>query len=127
MHFSQINDKQTPGTCGTLRIQWHFDTNVPLDPHETDFQRHLLTQDSVLLIYSNVIAKAVSETTPRNLEAIDIKMPLSLPYASVMEAASQQAIRRRNRKFIAAVLFNRTYGVMWRRRTTCSRPVTSGR
>lgn len=55
------------------RIHWHLDTAASLDPHQTGFRPHMITHDSLLFVYNNVLPPTRTSGNPQILVAIDVK------------------------------------------------------
>lgn len=95
---------QTEGTYGAAPFTWHLDTHAPLDPNKIGFQRHLSTDDCLLLIYNDVIANAVSGFTPLVLVATDNKNAFDY----LRDTSLSEGVRGRTLKLIIAFLSGRT-------------------
>lgn len=91
------------------RLQWPLESYNALDPLQTGFTSHLGTQDSLLLIHRDILAK-VSSCDPRIAVTINVQNTfVSVPHKVVTVGAKQRILTVRELSFIKSFLQDRYY------------------
>ncbi|KAM7303405.1 hypothetical protein ISCGN_013363 [Ixodes scapularis] len=91
------------------RIQWYLETYDRLDPRQTRFREYMGTQDSIKLLYEDVMADKDRED-PRLVVALDIKKAFdSVPHWAVKDGAARCGLGGRTLKFIDDFLDKRRF------------------
>ncbi|KAM7290321.1 uncharacterized protein ISCGN_026966 [Ixodes scapularis] len=107
----------TSNICKTMekivlrRIQWYLEKHERLDPRQTGFREAMGTQDSLRLLYEEVLAEK-DKQDPRLVVALDIRKAFdSVPHWAVVREAKACGIRGRTLYFIRDFLRDRRFQV----------------
>lgn len=93
------------------RIQHILENNGTFHYTQTGFRRHLGTQDSLLMIYTDVL-ETPSKVDPRIVVAIDVKKAFdSVPHKSIINSAVTHGIQGAPLNFIKSFLEGRKFTV----------------
>lgn len=93
------------------RIQWYLETYNRLDARQTGFREAMGTQDSLKLLYEEVMADK-DAIDPRLIVALDIKKAFDeVPHWAVIQGAKDCGMRGKTLRFIRSFLTDRMFQV----------------